>query len=153
MIDWLYNFRIWKSFSTIGNFKIHKGMNEKIEVCLSFLKSNLRLDDEVYVSGHSLGGALSYLAAYALKSQLNTNIVGVYTFGAPRVGGSDWKEAYDTLLYDKTFSYQNNGDYISTLPPAFLGYCNVGQQIKLQNSNRLFPSSAHLPWFYVMNLR
>lgn len=154
MTDWLYNFQFWKCRFAYGDFKIHQGMNSKIKVTYDYIKSKIKPTDKVYLTGHSLGGALSLLTAYALHTELGTNVAGVYVFGSPRVGGMAWKEAYNEILYDKTFSYQNHGDFVPSLPPTALGYTNVGQHIKLTSERRkLFPSAVHLPWFYAVNLR
>ena len=152
MTDWLYNLQIWKCPFAYGGFKIHQGMNSKIKVTYDYIKSKILPTDKVYLTGHSLGGALSLLTAYALSTELATNIAGVHVFGAPRVGGVLWKASYNKILYDKTFSYQNQGDIVPSLPPTFLGYTNVGQHVKLDSRKRMFPSSVHLPWFYVRNL-
>ena len=152
MTDWLYNLQFWKCPFAYGDFRIHQGMNSKIKVTYDYIKSKLKPNDKVYLTGHSLGGALSLLTAYALRTELGTDIAGVPVFGAPRVGGGPWKDAYNNLLYDKTFSYQNEGDFVPSLPPRLFGYTNVGQHVKLYGKKKVFPSSVHLPWFYVVNL-
>ena len=40
----------------------------------------------VFITGHSLGGAMAYQAALTLENEYNWNVKNVYTFGAPRVG-------------------------------------------------------------------
>lgn len=156
MTDWFYNLKFWKKDFAYGDFKIHRGMGDKLQAMFHYLKAKIKPADKVYLTGHSLGGALSVLSAYILKTQISANIEGVYLFGAPRVGGPNWKKAYDSILFDKTFSYQNHGDLIPSLPPKWLGYHHVGQHIELKSApheHQLFPSSNHLPWIYVINLR
>lgn len=150
MTDWSYNFRIWKTDFAYGDFKIHEGMNARIKVTFDYVQSKIRPGDKVYLTGHSLGGALSVLTAYALRHKLGTDIAGVHVFGSPRVGGTAWKTAYNQILYDKTFSYQNKGDIVPCLPPRILAYANVGQRVELTGQSGI---SSHLPWFYVTNLR
>lgn len=77
----------------------------------------------VYVTGHSLGGAMASLAAYALVKdlRLSNKIVSLYTFGMPRVG-------------DKTYAYNHaqevpnswriiqRSDVVPRLPSTDRGY-------------------------------
>lgn len=150
MIDWVYNFKVGKVDFDYGDFKVHQGINEKFKVTFDYVSSKIKPNDKVFFTGHSLGGALSLLMAYAVKVQLKANIQGVYVFGAPRVGGEGWCIAYNNLLADVTFAYTTEGDIVPSLPPRWLGYYQVGQQISIKGNKCV---SAHLPWFYVMGLR
>merc|ERR1712151_1373654 len=51
-------------------------------------------DSPLLITGHSLGGALSMLAAFDLASQGYT-VAKVTTFGSPRVGDSVFAGAFD----------------------------------------------------------
>lgn len=80
----------------------------------------------VIITGHSLGGALSFLAAWELKS-LGRNVAGVFTFGAALPGDSGFAEAYKTLgLYDRTLQLEFTQDIV---PEAqkLVGYVPVGR--------------------------
>ncbi len=66
---------------------------------------------QVFVAGHSLGGALANLAAYdivkGLKLVDRKTTVSCYTFGAPRVGNYAFAHEYTTNVPD-TWSIIND---------------------------------------------
>lgn len=87
----------------------------------------------LFVTGHSLGGALAQLCAVACQ-KLNIPVRAVYTFGQPRVGDADWARAYGPRLkFDpmgstlgaRTFRVVNEEDIVPRIP--WLGYKHAGQ--------------------------
>ena len=74
---------------------------------------------QVYLTGHSLGGALASLAAYdvaaALKACPQRTHVLCYSFGSPRVGNHAFAHAYTRLVPD-TWNVIN--DQARTAPSA-----------------------------------
>lgn len=92
----------------------------------------------IYLTGHSLGGALATLMAAYMhtlrdsKSQLQFQISAVYTFGSPRVGNKDFAEVYRRVGANaKTFRVQHSRDPIPTVPLKSQGYVHVGRTIYL----------------------
>ncbi|XP_017219114.2 uncharacterized protein LOC108196368 isoform X1 [Daucus carota subsp. sativus] len=87
----------------------------------------------VYVTGHSLGGALATLLALELSSsQLakRGNIsVTMYNFGSPRVGNRNFADLYNQKVKD-SWRLINRRDIIPTIP-RLMGYCHVAQPIYL----------------------
>ncbi|KAK1390711.1 Fungal lipase-like [Heracleum sosnowskyi] len=87
----------------------------------------------VYVTGHSLGGALATLLALELSSsQLakRGNIsVTMYNFGSPRVGNRNFADLYNQKVKD-SWRVINRRDIIPTIP-RLMGYCHVAQPIYL----------------------
>jgi triacylglycerol lipase len=78
---------------------------------------------EIFVTGHSLGGALAILCARYLQRK-SFWVKSVYTFGQPRVGNASFAHAYDFNLRDKTFRVVNEEDIVPRLPfwsPHFCG--------------------------------
>lgn len=69
----------------------------------------------IYVTGHSLGGALALLAALELKRQ-GFNIAQVYTFGQPRVGNAAFKRLYEKSLGDRTYRLVYREDIVPRVP-------------------------------------
>lgn len=78
-------------------------------------------DRKLWLTGHSMGGALAMLAAAALKSRnCPVEIGGVYTFGQPAVGDPTFQERYDAELGPITFRCVNDRDPVPQVPPGEL---------------------------------
>ena len=66
----------------------------------------------LFISGHSLGGALATIACKRLSHQ--AGIAASYTFGSPRVGDEDWVTDIKTPLYRLV----NAADCVTMMPPG-----------------------------------
>lgn len=81
---------------------------------------------QVYVTGHSLGAALSQLFSLDLaisKPLTSTNI----NFSSPMVGTDSWQVAYaNTIAAGASIRVYNYWDYVPSLPPSDLSYTAVG---------------------------
>lgn len=75
------------------------------------------------ITGHSLGGALAILTAFQMSLKYGpAMIAGVYTFGAPKVGMTNFATLYNTMLKTKTFRIENLHDEVPTHPQP---YCDL----------------------------
>ncbi|KAK0411924.1 hypothetical protein QR680_005920 [Steinernema hermaphroditum] len=78
-------------------------------------------DYEVWVTGHSLGGAMASLCSATLiyLGQVSPDKVRLLTFGQPRVGDQAYADAHDALLL---YSYRvvHNRDLVPHVPPEIL---------------------------------
>jgi triacylglycerol lipase len=108
-----------------GKGKVHKGFQKALESIWPQLIKKMDKNTRVFVTGHSLGGALAILAAHRLTLE-NYTVAAVYTFGAPRVGNREFKKTYDDLLKDKTFLHINYTDIVPTAAPEILGFIHPG---------------------------
>ncbi|MEL6601963.1 MAG: lipase family protein [Cyanobacteria bacterium J06614_10] len=72
----------------------------------------------LYITGHSLGGALATMAAAALSDN-GVAVAGVYTFGQPRVGDRTFASQLNTHIKGKVFRFVNNNDIVPHVPPPF----------------------------------
>ncbi|KAI3469889.1 hypothetical protein Pfo_026552 [Paulownia fortunei] len=88
----------------------------------------------IYVTGHSLGGALATLLALELSSsQLAKHgaiSVTMYNFGSPRVGNRRFAEVYNEQKVKDSWRVVNHRDIIPTVP-RLMGYCHVAQPVYL----------------------
>lgn len=81
---------------------------------------------QVYVTGHSLGAALSQLFTLDLAvsqpmAQQNIN------FASPMVGTDSWETAYQaTIGAGTSIRVYNYWDYVPSVPPSEFGYRSVG---------------------------
>ncbi|CAH1453028.1 unnamed protein product [Lactuca virosa] len=87
----------------------------------------------VYVTGHSLGGALATLLALELSSsqlaKRGAVYVTMYNFGSPRVGNKKFAQIYNEKVKD-SWRVVNHRDIIPSVP-RLMGYCHVAQPIYL----------------------
>ncbi len=91
----------------------------------------------LWITGHSLGGALAALAG-GVFSMLPGGIIrpvgGVYTFGQPRIGLHNFCGAYDRLLAKKTFRFINREDLVPRVPFRGWNYADLGQMIHFDST-------------------
>ena len=100
---------------------VHSGFYTEYSKVIHRIKESLRSHNpnkskNVWVTGHSLGGAMAVLVS------MNINPKGCYTFGQPRVGNSALMKQV-TFPY---FRYKNNNDIVVHVPFAILGYKHGG---------------------------
>ncbi|XP_019449987.1 PREDICTED: uncharacterized protein LOC109352451 isoform X1 [Lupinus angustifolius] len=88
---------------------------------------------QVYVTGHSLGGALATLLALELSSsqiaKRGAISITMYNFGSPRVGNRRFAELYNERVKD-SWRVVNHRDIVPTIP-RLMGYCHVAQPLHL----------------------
>jgi triacylglycerol lipase len=78
-----------------------------------------RRDRAVWLTGHSLGGALALLAAWLLKRRF-VPVHEVCTFGAPMIGNRVACEAFNREFAGGIFRYVNGRDPVPKLPALSL---------------------------------
>lgn len=69
----------------------------------------------IYVTGHSKGGAVAYLAAWRLKIDYPNHPIVVRTFAAPRMADAAFKAAYEATINDH-IRYEFEGDLVPNVP-------------------------------------
>ena len=96
--------------------KIHSGFKEAFEeVALDIQKTlneDTLKDKPLFITGHSLGGALATIAAKKLSHK--GGIAACYTFGSPRVGNDEWIADIKVPIYRVV----NAADCVTMLPPG-----------------------------------
>lgn len=111
--------------------KVHRGFATAFEaVRKTILEEVLPGYDRyrIWITGHSLGGALAILCASNLERH-GCAVRGVYTFGQPRVGDGKFARDYDDRLKRVTFRLVNENDFIPRSPFWLMGYRHCGQEI------------------------
>lgn len=112
--------------------------------------------EKLYVTGHSLGGAMAALMAIVLVSEpayrhITDKLEAVYTFGQPLIGDPDFaadcERAVDArgrhVLRDRLLRYVYAGDVVPHLPPRPVGrYAPFGREIRYEKA--LSPVGAAL---------
>jgi triacylglycerol lipase len=78
---------------------------------------NRQYTNKIYVTGHSLGGALATLAALDLKRNFPNKDIVVYTFASPKVGDSTFATLFNNTLGAASERVFIEGDLVPRLPP------------------------------------
>lgn len=104
--------------------KIHSGFDEAYKQVAFDIQNKLNeerfKDKPLFITGHSLGGALATIAARKLTHK--GGIAACYTFGSPRVGDEEWIDCKTPI-----YRLVNAADCVTMLPPSsetitFLGW-------------------------------
>jgi triacylglycerol lipase len=113
ILDWLTDGKYHQKNLRNVPGVVHGGFVQALEqVCDAMLDAVHKLcggeKPSLFVSGHSLGGALAVLAAAVLQFDAKREVSAVYTYGQPRVGNPEFSSAFDSKLGDATFRYVND---------------------------------------------
>lgn len=84
----------------------------------------IEVNGPLFMTGHSLGGALATLAAYRRPP------AALYTFGSPRVAGTDLAAHLNGEQGLNVWRVVNSTDIVPRVPPP-LGYRHVGKLVYL----------------------
>jgi triacylglycerol lipase len=105
-----------------GGGRIHRGFRDGLNEIWTDLRSRLESlatsGRALWITGHSLGGALALLAAARIERFAEAH--GVYVFGAPRIGDKGFAKEYAP----RAFRFLNNNDLVPHLPPV--PYADLG---------------------------
>ena len=111
--------------------KVHAGCSKAFEQIAADIQKNLAekkyQEKSLFITGHSLGGALATVAMKRLSHR--AGISACYTFGSPKVADKNW------IAGIKTPSYRlvNAADSAPMLPPKDWGYFHCGNMRYLTN--------------------
>ena len=84
-----------------------------------------RRPQHLWVTGHSLGGALATLAT-ARWLEEGRDVQGLYTYGQPRAGDRNFVRQFNFAFKPYTYRMVNHNDLVARLPPWTLGYRHSG---------------------------
>ena len=150
--DWILDLDVRKDALAYG-VKVHAGFLKAAEVLLPLLLAELlpagtykTTVKPLYLTGHSLGGALASLAALFLHRE-GLPVAAVYTFGSPRVGNREWRAIYSEALGGVSYRVIAAGDLVPLLPGLLDGYRHVGQEILL-TEHGIFARPPH--WWEII---
>ena len=125
--------RIGTDFVAAGvGARFHRGFLEALaeiwEPLFAAIDEAMKADERpLWITGHSLGGALALLAAWRLQRSF-IPVHQVYTFGAPMIGNAVAAEAFHADFANKIFRYVDEEDFVPLLPAFSLvanayGHC------------------------------
>ena len=135
--DWSYDLSFFKkllkdNIYVHGGFYKHLTHNDNHIKITNIIKKCLidNKDYEIYISGHSLGGALSTLYGYLLGHEID-NKVNIISFASPRVGDYNWRTSFDNKENIEHYRISNKRDTVVAIP--IINYYHVGTSIILED--------------------
>jgi triacylglycerol lipase len=138
--DWLDNVNAFAIDYPFG--KVHRGFQSALRDIWPQMKTAIRDEQPkkrrlpIWITGHSLGGALAVLAASQMVVG-DEPFYGVYTFGQPRVGDREFGRVYNVEAGWKTFRFQNNADIVTRVPARLMGYSHVGRFVYIDDNKKV----------------
>jgi hypothetical protein len=92
-----------------------------------------KADRPLWLTGHSLGGALALLAGWLFHRRM-ISVHQIYTFGGPMIGNTEAARAIDREFRGRIFRFVNGPDPVPQLPLMSLianEYCHCDQKMSL----------------------
>jgi triacylglycerol lipase len=117
-----------------GTGKVHVGFKKYLNLLWPSITADISASKSklpMYVTGHSLGGAMATLAAGRLLASdyLDAKPVALITFGSPRVGNA--KYVNGTLADLTHYRVHNTNDAVPRVPTRWMGFRHQGTHIYL----------------------
>lgn len=124
----------WKAARLHHGFvEAYLGLSDKLIAKLSDLVFSVK--KPIYLTGHSLGGALATICSIDIVLSLGVTDVYVCTFGSPRCGNLFWAQMYDNLV-PIHWRVALRSDVITALPR--MAYSHVGKRVALSTRGDMF---------------
>jgi len=116
--DWLAN--LGTSAISTPHGPVHRGFYNAYQSMKSQVDEILKDRDttHLWVTGHSLGGALALVCAYDLEDVEQRLLDGVITFGQPMVARKEFADYIDKLLVGRYARFVNRDDIVPKVPPS-----------------------------------
>ena len=138
-LDWLYDLSVLKTHLH-DNIYVHSGFYKQLHH--EFTYNHLKIDllwlineypnYDIYISGHSLGGALATLFGYEISFDIDKKI-NIISFASPRVGNYEFKKSFENKINLNHYRISNDQDIGTAVP--IINYYHVGKNISLNNNS------------------
>ncbi len=129
--------------------RVHDGFNCAVKLLIydiAFTINTFRNNNQaLWITGHSLGGALAKLAAAWLSAE-KVFFNGLYTFGSPRVGDQTFAEHFDVRFKTRTFRFVNHNDLVTRVPMRSMGFRHAGTHYYFNDKGSLLPDENSEWW-------
>jgi hypothetical protein len=132
--DWIVNLRFTPQALRHG--QVHDGFQRAYAELGPRIVAQVRSSGAkyVWVTGHSLGGALALVCAYDLVTERNVAVTGLMTFGQPRAGDGPFSEYMNDKLSGRYVYFVNEDDIVPRIPPW---YHHSGSLVWFKGADRL----------------
>jgi len=141
--NWVRDLEIWKvfpsTFEECAGCKVHSGFYDIWRNVRGLVMSALKdvgcapaslTDNVLYVTGHSLGAALTHLAMFSLDDA-GYRIAKTYSFEAPRTGNRVFSDSFTQRFTRRfpVFRVTHHMDPVPHLPLEAMGYTHVQTEV------------------------
>jgi triacylglycerol lipase len=122
VLDWLQDLLCEPESRPDVPGKVHTGFYDATsaiiaDVAAAVKSLNPASTKPVYVTGHSLGGAMASIGAWIMQAQpYDIRVAQVVTFASPKPGDGAFQAAYQKVF--NQIRYENYDDIVPLLPPA-----------------------------------
>ncbi|MFW9993125.1 MAG: lipase family protein [Candidatus Odinarchaeota archaeon] len=116
-----------------GFLEAYKSVKKEIHAHLNTLFSE-QGSSRLFVTGHSLGGALATIAAVDLNQTFKLPVT-IYTYGSPKVGNSWFARKFNRKIKD-SFRIANVDDVIPSYPPV-IGYNHINSLVFIDKKGNI----------------
>jgi pimeloyl-ACP methyl ester carboxylesterase len=137
--------RIGTDFAAAGvGARFHRGFMQALDLIweplFAAVDSLVQTKDRpLWVTGHSLGGALALLSAWRLQRNFLT-VHAVHSFGAPMIGNAAAASAFETEFPGRIFRFVDSLDLVPKLPMMSLianeyGHCPAEMLLEAKSAS------------------
>jgi triacylglycerol lipase len=148
LADWLADFdAVPTAYAPVAGFgQVAAGFLDVYELVRDSIAANLASAtancDQILITGHSLGAALSVLAAPDIFRNMPPNTIEpqLITFAGPRVGFNDFAAAFNAAI-ESCFRVVNFLDIVPHVPPS--PYVHVGAEIDVDSGGAIDVAWRH----------
>lgn len=138
LADWFANFQAVYEQGPLENTQVHEGFQDALFPAViaitQFLAQSAR-DKKIWITGHSLGGALASLFAGMLIENGYT-VYGIYTFASPRPGDGAFARQLNQGVIGPHYRVVNAGDIVPHVPPEPF-YSHAGKRIIIKATHKV----------------
>ena len=154
--DWYYDLMVFKTKILENEYKdvkVHMGFHTQLHtngVFEKLVKNVKKLketnpDYNIYITGHSLGAALSTLFGFELAHEISDKVT-VVSFASPRIGNPEFRKVFDNKLNLEHYRVSNDRDIVTSAP--MINFQHVGINIALSEEKcEIFKLYDYNTWF------
>lgn len=145
--NWLDNINAFRVKELFGEF--HRGFWNSVkdvwdEINGKYQELNNSQRRPLFLTGHSLGGAMATIAASRLI-HMDDPFISVYTFGQPRTMTRSTAQIFNIESKGRFFRFNNNNDLVTRAPSRLMGYSHVGTYLHISRKGQISQELGY--WF------
>lgn len=147
VLDWKDNVDTFPTKALFGDF--HRGFWRSFNDVWGSLATELQKVQQhkirpVFLTGHSLGGAMA-MAAAAHFVHHDQPFTSLYTFGQPRLLLRGTAQIFNMECKGRCFRFHHNNDIITRVPTRLMGYSHAGSYLYISAEQEIHQESGL--WF------